>query len=512
MLLIVVVAALSGFALGNLAYTGMWYDEAVQFWIARGLSPFASPLQAAGGIADAVRLNAVFNLDPGGFTLLLYFWSKIDTGFAWLRLLPLLFFLGGIACLGALAYSWTRSVLAALVSMSLVLFFDIILYHAVEIRAYSMEFAGVMAMLLGTRVALERKKAGWFLVLGLAAAAFMTSRYSFVFVVAATGITLALFLVRDDATRAAARIAMFAWFAAPTIAVGGLILVFSLHPQIDVWLGGSLVHSGAPDYVSHTVLAGKPFAEWVSLAARNLFSWQAIPLTLVTVMGIVLIPVTLRTARPERSVTTLAAAEKHAAVQVGLIAVMSFAVSAAGYYPWDIHSKWSQYLLALSPVSMALLVSISWRALAPGVVAGGRLVPSVVAGAAILVVCLAGWHASDYRHVFWLDLRAPLAYLSDPDRATSRVVVWGYEEPTVKYFFEYGPLRKVSTYPDRYHFMAWNPDPAGACADYVLSPRSADEVAALFPGIVLTRDPAHPAILYRVEAPPHVCRRPSQPG
>ncbi|MCZ7600707.1 MAG: hypothetical protein M5U09_27350 [Gammaproteobacteria bacterium] len=82
MLLIVLAAALSGFALGNLAYAGMWYDEAVQFWIARGLSPFAPPLQAAGGIADAVRLNAVFNLDPGGFTLLVYIWSKIDTGFA----------------------------------------------------------------------------------------------------------------------------------------------------------------------------------------------------------------------------------------------------------------------------------------------------------------------------------------------------------------------------------------------------------------------------------------------
>src|SRR5690606_24775806 len=130
------------------------------------------------------------------------------------------------------------------------------------------------AMLLCTRVALERKKAGWFLVLGLTGAVFMTSRYSFLFVAAATGFTVVLFLSRDDTTNVRAKVAMLAWFALPVVVVGGLILAFSLRPQIDVWLGGSLMDSGAPDYVRHTVLAGKPIGEWPTLAARNLFSWQ----------------------------------------------------------------------------------------------------------------------------------------------------------------------------------------------------------------------------------------------
>ena len=37
------LVALTLFAHRNLPYAGFWYDEAVQFWVSRGVDPFAAP-------------------------------------------------------------------------------------------------------------------------------------------------------------------------------------------------------------------------------------------------------------------------------------------------------------------------------------------------------------------------------------------------------------------------------------------------------------------------------------
>ena len=173
--LVILGIGLAGFAVGNLFYTGLWYDESVQFWISRGLSPFAPPLSDPGSLLDVGKYNRLFNLDPGGFSLLLFFWSAVGTDIAWLRLLPFLFFILGLGCFGLLVYSWTRSRLISLLCISMLFWFDLILYHSVEVRAYSMEFAGTMLILYLTRIALLRLSRRTFFILGLVAALFMTS-------------------------------------------------------------------------------------------------------------------------------------------------------------------------------------------------------------------------------------------------------------------------------------------------------------------------------------------------
>jgi hypothetical protein len=49
--------ALLLFAHGNVPYTGFWFDEAVQFWISRGVPPLAAPHSPPGGIVAVVREN-----------------------------------------------------------------------------------------------------------------------------------------------------------------------------------------------------------------------------------------------------------------------------------------------------------------------------------------------------------------------------------------------------------------------------------------------------------------------
>lgn len=492
------------FAGHNLPYTGMWYDESIQFWISRAVSPFAAPHSHAGDLGDVLALNAGFNLDPGGFSVLLHYWMSVDTGLAWLRLLPYLFFLLGLACLGRLAHAWSGSAVHAVLSVGLVWLFDVLLYHAVEIRAYSMEFAGVMALLLCAHFALRHRTPGWFFVLGLAAAFFLTSRYSFVFIVAALGLTLASFVARDRERTMKSRIALLAWFAAPVIVVAGLILFLSLRGQIETWMGGSLVDQGAPQYVRHAVLADKPLHEAIALALRNLFSWKGIPITLAAASALLLAVPRLTGRESRRSVTVFTDGEKQGLATIAFALGISIAVSALGFYPWDIDSKWSQYLLALSPVAISIFTSALFRHARENRTLPGASVP-LVSALALVVLALASLNAMRYRHIYWLDLRAPLLYLSAVANGDTRVAVWGYEEPTVKYLFEFGPLRNKPVYPSGFAFKAWQLTIDEDCLGYVLSPQPRDALRDTFPGIELHDDPAYPTLLHRVAPPGPRC-------
>ena len=55
----------------------LWLDEAGQFFISIGLNHFSEPLSPKGSYLDMISNNNEFNLDPGGFSVLLFFWLKI---------------------------------------------------------------------------------------------------------------------------------------------------------------------------------------------------------------------------------------------------------------------------------------------------------------------------------------------------------------------------------------------------------------------------------------------------
>ena len=54
------------------------YDEAGQFWMSKGLHHYSAPYSECGSLKDALEYNRHYNMDPGGFTAILYFWSKIS--------------------------------------------------------------------------------------------------------------------------------------------------------------------------------------------------------------------------------------------------------------------------------------------------------------------------------------------------------------------------------------------------------------------------------------------------
>src|SRR5579871_5397376 len=135
--------ALVLFALHSLDNIGVWFDEAVQFWMSRGADPFGAPFTRPGRLIDAVHLNGRDNLDPGGFTLLLHWWLHGGTDPVWLRILPFIFFVLGAATLALIGWQRFRSLPFALFCAVVPVPYPMLLYFATELRAYSMEFAGI---------------------------------------------------------------------------------------------------------------------------------------------------------------------------------------------------------------------------------------------------------------------------------------------------------------------------------------------------------------------------------
>ena len=92
----------------NLDSPYLWYDEAGQFFISKGLNHDSNPLEKGGDFSSVLTNNALYNMDPGGFSILLHFWAKISNYHIWLRLLPFIFFIGSIFCIIFLIYHWLK--------------------------------------------------------------------------------------------------------------------------------------------------------------------------------------------------------------------------------------------------------------------------------------------------------------------------------------------------------------------------------------------------------------------
>jgi len=140
--------------LHNLRTPYLWFDEAGQFFISKGLNHNSIPYSHPNGLLSVIENNKHYNLDPGGFSVLLHFWSYISNYHIWLRLLPFIFFIGVVCSFIFLSYKWTNNLNIALLIGVIPILTPVVLAMGFEVRAYSMESLGTML----TIVALEHFK------------------------------------------------------------------------------------------------------------------------------------------------------------------------------------------------------------------------------------------------------------------------------------------------------------------------------------------------------------------
>lgn len=88
----IIVLILATVAFKNFSNPFFWYDESGQFFISKGLNHYSEPFAIPQGFGQVLENNRNFNLDPGGFSFLLYFWSMVSNSAGFLRVLPFLFF------------------------------------------------------------------------------------------------------------------------------------------------------------------------------------------------------------------------------------------------------------------------------------------------------------------------------------------------------------------------------------------------------------------------------------
>lgn len=155
-----------------------WYDEGVQFYIAKGLGPYSEKFVPYSGLHDVLFYNRYFNRDPGGFGVLLHFWSMISNHYIWLRLLPFVFYVLTLYFSFKVTLRHTNSFISAVLVTSIFMIHPVFAIETCELRGYSMEMLAVMASLY----CIDNWDNNWsckrLLILAVILSVFMTSRYS----------------------------------------------------------------------------------------------------------------------------------------------------------------------------------------------------------------------------------------------------------------------------------------------------------------------------------------------
>lgn len=189
----------------------LWFDEAGQYFVAKGLNHDSAPLATAQGLAQVIENNRHYNRDPGGFSVILHAWSAFGDGHIWLRGLPFALYLLAIAVLVRLIHLWTDDLPAALLAGMLPMFSRIEQFAAFELRAYSMEMLGTVTGLL--MIEWLRKRLSWprLLLASCLLSLFVTSRYSAVLVMFVVTIMGLYLIVSDRADRTTTATRVVAW-------------------------------------------------------------------------------------------------------------------------------------------------------------------------------------------------------------------------------------------------------------------------------------------------------------
>lgn len=509
------------FARANLDNIGIWYDEAVQFWMSRGEDPYAEPFTAPGRLIDAIHSNGLNNLDPGGFTILLRWWLHGGTGVAWLRTLPIIFFVIGAGALALIGWRRFRNVPFALVCGLVPTLYPMLLVFATELRAYSMEFAGIaVGCALIDRIALEPTSDRLLLIAGATFGFFLTSRYAFGLFTAAAAFGLILACHwRRRAALPTTRLADLPAMAVPMMAVALLIARYALWPQF--W-NRIHYHGGAMlEYFASTTAATKSATEILRALADNLFGPGGLPITLAAVVGLLVLLQKAgrnfdgRTGPIRARWQSLAKFVDHADLTpICLICLAALVLSGLTWrwHPWDMSAKWSLWLYGLSAV---VIVQFAAAALARGAdlkflsySPHARTAFSAVTGLALVLAAVRMdlWLAR-YQRWTWPSVVSELTKVEELKPEAGTVALDKYDYPTVRYLYEYGPLRGGTAYPSAFRFdyrdyLEATKSLIAPNTRFIISWYSQENAAKFFAPTRILADPSFPPHLFRVEPAP----------
>lgn len=394
----------------------LWFDEAGQFWISKGLNHDSAPMSECGNIMDVIENNQNYNLDPGGFGILLHYWSKISNHHRWLRVLPLSFFLLTILGFIVLSYNWTKNKYIASLAGLIPFMNWMILSEAYEIRAYSMEVLGVVVCILAIESLRKNisysKLALWSMIIAI----FMTSRYSFIIVAFVTS-TYILYLIYKQDIEFRSKLLEIVVYVLPLFMVLFLDYMLAMrfqNPHIDALSYLPYIKT-EPSVIFETssmhIILFIGFLIWLlyQLKGSKLIS-QYQGLLYVTICTNVLF----------------------------------FVLSILGFHPWGGSCT--------RCISMITLIIISICALS-GEMLKKLFEKANVKFIVLLFISLYLCSVGKGLHDDYKSRSNSYGDFISTDYSDKRIFVDRWESPCIRYLFEYGKLKGTANYPESFTFM-----------------------------------------------------------
>lgn len=320
----------------NLSSPNFWFDESGQFWLALGQNHYSVSNSMLGSFRDIWENSKQHNLDPGGFTILLRFMVNFfDTSPFALRTLPFLFSI--LACFGLIV--WGRYLGISIAASSCAICFLFLnknfLYYSLELRAYSMEFCGVIILFLCSVIILQSNYRFKILPWNFALIFFGSSRYGFiVYEFAALFSVIAIYVILGKSILSRNVVLM----------LFGLV-VFNLFVYVAMLRFQSPAAS-PPEYITNLLLYKKNIYEIGAILKVNFLSIFAAPKTLFLALYLLFSSrLKIRESMIDRSLGLLF-------FFIVFATFFSMILSFLGKMPWMEGSRWSYSELALSSLSL----------------------------------------------------------------------------------------------------------------------------------------------------------------
>jgi len=462
----------------NLSNPNLWFDEAGQFWIAKGLNHYSPPLSQNAGVSDVIKENSEYNLDPGGFSVLLHFWSVISNSVIWLRLLPYVFSVLSSMCIALIVFIWTRSVILALIFLNFINVFKVglIWQYGFEVRAYSMEYFGVLILLLFLESYKKYKKNIYIVLLSVFMGIFALSRYSF-FVYSLTMVIIVGRYFRKGYSK-------IFMFTIPFLIASFLTYFLALKKQLSVLQGYGAIH----DLTIH----GKSLEFIKNIFNQNLFNSINISLPSLFVLGL--------TIYLSNCKDSLVKKFHDVWLYVFISQAIFVVLSIFDLYPWLMSSRWSLssqmvVLISFSVIASSVYIKfknkfenylslilrrfyaailITTLCLSGAIIISGNLLETVINRVVKASKSLRYINESTYENLL----------ASNINHKDVKVFVAYKSAATIRYLYEYGPFNSEKYYPENFYFESGkefyeNEKIGDSCFfDYIIFPNLDDKQLA----------------------------------
>jgi hypothetical protein len=412
----------------NLFNNFFWLDESGQIWMAQGQNHFSPQGSPTRGIQAIMENNSNYNLDPGGFTLLLRVWVSI-TGFEtfMIRLLPYSFYLLTILIL---ALSVQRFVIdKRLRKLFLLLLLGVsstpmVTYYAFEVRGYSLSLFlttfnfYLLAMFLKSNGNLQ------FLLLSASLLATLTIRYTSIAYVISIFLVICYLEMHSKSYKRVFSLSVVTLF----------LSLYILNDQVLI----QLLDQG-DSYLDIHLLSR--FENWPEILYSNFFGFPGFLRSLVLLLAVLQIRRTafIREGFKQRNLSVVFSAT------VLVLTTLQILFSLAGYLPWHSSTRWSIEDLSFSVVLLIQLSSIFNKSFFEKQViqrSTNQIIGISLIGVMLLIISPAG---HKFRPITRNSSIPVSSLLFNPTNVDLRHTVFLVDQsiyPTLRYSFEFDPSFK----------------------------------------------------------------------